>query len=212
MKNLKRFLVSFFVEMLFRLLRLTWRIKESELPAIVKTKQLAGETVTYAHWHQDEWALLGAFAGREMAVLVSDSADGSAMARVLENLGFRVLRGSSSRNAVRGFLQLIRAVRKEKLSSVSLAVDGPRGPRFEPKEGIVKLAEAFGGVLIVGAAAADRAWVFHKSWSQAFVPKPFARISVAYLQLGEAPSVEAVKKTLHQAKQLARKNVEAPRQ
>jgi len=211
-RKLKPFIVAALVEVLFRILRFTWRIEEASLPAAALARSREGATLVYAHWHQDEWALLGAYAGREMAVLVSDSEDGSAMARVLSRMGLRVLRGSSSRNAVRGFLQLVRTVRKEKIHAVSLAVDGPRGPRHEPKEGIVKLAEAFGGVVFVGAAAADRAWVFEKSWSKAFVPKPFARVALAYAEVDGEVSTESVKKALLFAKELAAKNVEAPRQ
>jgi lysophospholipid acyltransferase (LPLAT)-like uncharacterized protein len=209
MKSFRRLTIAFLVEIVFRVLKATWRIEEGALPASALARRAEGKPLVYAHWHQDEWALLGLYAGREMAVLVSDSEDGSAMARVLSRLGLRVLRGSSSRGGVKGFLQLIRTVRKEKISAVSLAVDGPRGPRHEPKDGIVKLGESFGGALFVGAADADRAWVFEKSWSKAFVPKPFARISVVYEEVQGELSTESVKRALQLAKELARKNVEA---
>jgi lysophospholipid acyltransferase (LPLAT)-like uncharacterized protein len=64
----------------------------------------------------------------------------------------------------------------------------------------------------VGAAFADRAWVFRKSWSQAFVPKPFARVVLSYAEVDGPLSKESVKKALLFAKELARKNVEAWRQ
>ncbi len=91
-------------------------------------------------------------------------------------------------------------------------MDGPRGPRFEPKEGIVKLAESFGGPLLVGGAHANRAWIFKKSWSQAFVPKPFARVVIVYREVVTPTSVEAVKSALLQAKELARQALQASRQ
>jgi len=233
MRAFKVFFISTLIEILFRLLRWTWRIEEGALPRLAQERLSQKETLVCAFWHQDEWALIGAFAGRDMAVLVSESEDGSIMARFVRRLGFRVIRGSSSRNAVRGFLQLIRTMRKEKIACVSLAVDGPRGPRYEPKAGIVKLAESFGGPLVLGAAYADRAWVFRKSWSQAFVPKPFARVVIEYTSVdseelsslksqntadqAHAESsadkrVEGVKNALMLAKDLARKRVEGLRQ
>jgi len=210
-KKLRLLLVATLVEIVLRILRATWRIEEGPLPDAALKRIAAGETTVYAHWHQDEWPFIAAYssAKREMAVLVSDSADGTAMARLATRLGFRPLRGSSTRGAVRGFLQLVRTVRKEKIKAVSLAVDGPKGPRHEPKEGIVKLAEMFGGVVVVGAAAADRAWVFKKSWSHAFVPKPFARIVLSYGEVEGELSTESVKKALQLAKQLATEKVQA---
>jgi lysophospholipid acyltransferase (LPLAT)-like uncharacterized protein len=212
LRALRRIVIAVLVECVFRVLKATWRIEEAPLPERALAQHREGKTLVYAHWHQDEWAFLGAYAGREMAVLISESEDGSAMARVVTRLGIRVLRGSSSRGAVKGFLQLLRTVRREKIRAVSLAVDGPRGPRHEPKEGIIKLSEFFGGGLVVGAAFADRAWVFRKSWSQAFVPKPFARVVLSYAEVDGPLSKESVKKALLFAKELARKNVEAWRQ
>lgn len=201
-RKIKIFIVSTLVEILFRILSKTWRIQEEPYPKEALDYQAKGNSLVCAHWHQDEWALLAVFAGRNMAVLVSESEDGSAMARLLSRMGLRVLRGSSSKSAVRGFLQLLRTVKREKIEAVSLAVDGPRGPRHEPKEGIVKLGEVLGGPLMMGAAVADRAWVFHRSWSQAFVPKPFARVVITY-SLGEN-SIDGVKSALANCKQRAR--------
>jgi lysophospholipid acyltransferase (LPLAT)-like uncharacterized protein len=226
MRAFKIFIAAALVEILFRILRWTWRIEEGAIPPEAQERLARKETLVWAHWHQDEWALFGAFSGRDMAVLVSDSADGSIMARFAERMGFRVLRGSSSKNAVRGFLQLLRSVKKEKIANVSLAVDGPRGPRYEPKAGILKLAEVLGGPLILGAAYADRAWVFRKSWSQAFVPKPFARVCIEYTCLNtndlnklesqnselSSESLANIKNALMRAKDLARRRSKAPRQ
>jgi lysophospholipid acyltransferase (LPLAT)-like uncharacterized protein len=219
LKTFRIYFLTFLIECIFRLLRMTWRIVEAPLPLEAQNRLKENKTLVYAHWHEDEWALLGVFAGREMAVLVSESQDGSIMARLLEKFGFRVLRGSSSKSAVKGFLQLLRTVRKEKIKSVSLAVDGPRGPRNEAKAGIVKLGESLGGPLVLGAAYADRAWVFRKSWSHAFVPKPFAKIFVEYtmlsldtLEQSDELKVANVKKTLLEAKELARKKAKSSRQ
>jgi lysophospholipid acyltransferase (LPLAT)-like uncharacterized protein len=116
-------------------------------------------------------------------VLVSHSRDGAAMARFLEFMGFHVSRGSSSRGAVSGFLGLLKSIKRsrdpEKL--VTLAVDGPRGPRRRAKNGIFKLAEVLDGEILSVSISADRAWVFKRSWSKAFLPKPFARVHRSFV-------------------------------
>lgn len=177
---------------IFRLLRATWRIDEEDFP--VELEEIQGprissadraKPIVFAHWHGDEWPLLGAFAGRNMAVLVSESQDGSVMSSFLRSLGFVVVRGSSSKGAVRGFLSLLRVIRKRRVPLVSLAVDGPRGPRHVPKEGVFGLEKAFGGGIVVASVALSNAWTFSKSWSRAQVPKPFSKVLVRFEHVSE---------------------------
>lgn len=190
---MRKLLLLLLIRTIFGLLRFTWRFDEEAFPvdpsdnetelksfSVESTKIKKFKPVVFAHWHGDEWPLLGAFAGRNMAVLVSESSDGSLMSSFLQKLGFVVARGSSSKGAVKGFLSLLRLIRKEKVPLVSLAVDGPRGPRHVPKEGVFGLAKAFGGGIVVATVAMSRAWTFEKSWSKAQVPKPFARLAVRY--------------------------------
>jgi lysophospholipid acyltransferase (LPLAT)-like uncharacterized protein len=169
------------VWVLFTVLRWTWRLEEGEYPEGVKARLKSGEPVVFGHYHEDEWAMLAFYAYRGMNVLVSLSKDGSLMERFLSKLGFRIARGSSSRGGVSGLLGLIRSVKEASPPRIaSLAIDGPRGPRRRVKKGIFKLAESLRAPVVAGAAAADRAWVFEKSWSKAFIPKPFARVRVRY--------------------------------
>lgn len=128
----------------------------------------------FAHWHGDEMALL-ALGGRiGVTILVSHSRDGETMARAAHSLGYRVVRGSSSRRgAVGGLLALIKAARAG--DHVVLAVDGPRGPRGVCKPGIVRLAQKAGVPLLPAGVAVSRRYLFRKSWSQVYLPLPFAR-------------------------------------
>lgn len=153
----------------------TLRYRRVDVPPIV----FSNEPKVYAHWHGDELLLLGAHIGQGLATLSSHSRDGSIMAWLLRSLGFRVVRGSSSRGAVSGLKGLIELVQKENCS-VSFAVDGPRGPRFKVKPGALKLAQTAGFWLVPGAASSTRSWVFTKAWNRAFLPKPFSRCVIVY--------------------------------
>ena len=74
--------------------------------------------------------------------LISRSRDGEFLARMGHKIGFRMARGSPAYKAVEGAKQLIDAARAGQ--SLVIAVDGPRGPIYEPKEGVIRMAEITG--------------------------------------------------------------------
>ncbi|MCX7959741.1 MAG: DUF374 domain-containing protein, partial [Deltaproteobacteria bacterium] len=71
-------------------------------------------------------------------ILVSLSKDGDIAAGVLKNLGFGVVRGSSSRRGKEALLELEALVKDGE--SAAITVDGPKGPAGEVKSGIIRLA------------------------------------------------------------------------
>src|SRR5690606_36476314 len=108
----------------------------------------------YAHWHGDELVLVGYYSFRRLAVLSSLSKDGTLMAKTLQLLGYEVFRGSSSKGGARGLIGLIRAVKAG--SQAALAVDGPKGPIYEVKPGIVDLAARTGMPIVPLRTRCDR--------------------------------------------------------
>ena len=205
-------LIAGLVRVLFSVFRLTWRIEEDSLPSPLVLALEGKGKLLLGHFHEDEWALLGVYSGLPMSVLVSKSKDGEIMSSFLEGLGFRVSRGSSSRGAIGGLRSLIDAWNDPETRMLSLAVDGPRGPRREVKPGLPRLAEEFKIPVVLGAAYADRCWVFRRSWSKAFLPKPFARIRLSYSlltpEMMDDPSrgTQIIQKALLDAKLMAERS------
>ncbi len=78
----------------------------------------------------------------KLTALISRSRDGEFLARMAQKLGYRVARGSPAHKAVEGAKQLIDAAKTGQ--SLVMAVDGPRGPIYEPKEGVIRMAELTG--------------------------------------------------------------------
>jgi lysophospholipid acyltransferase (LPLAT)-like uncharacterized protein len=78
----------------------------------------------------------------KLTALISRSRDGEFLARMAEKMGYGVARGSPAYKAVEGAKQLIDAARAGQ--SLVMAVDGPRGPIYEPKEGVIRMAELTG--------------------------------------------------------------------
>jgi lysophospholipid acyltransferase (LPLAT)-like uncharacterized protein len=64
--------------------------------------------------------------------------------------------------------------------SVGMAVDGPRGPAFDAKSGIVVLARRSGSPIVPITAAFGRSLELKKSWDRFRIPIPFAKATVAY--------------------------------
>ncbi len=108
-------------------------------------------------------------------ILVSESQDGSLINAVIESLGLKTLRGSSSRGGVKAFLSLYKLLKKSH-QYVAITVDGPRGPRHEPKAGLIELALRTGIPIIPIVPYTASAYLFKKSWDQTQLPYPFSKI------------------------------------
>jgi len=174
-RRIKIALTSVLVTSFYWLLSRTWRMKEMGLPL----GPTARNPKLYAHWHGDELLLVAVSMRKHMAIMASRSSDGELMKRVLSFLGFKVVRGSSSRGGAGGLKGLIDLMKTGKYHS-SLAVDGPRGPIYQVKPGILKLAQATGLPIIPTAAWTSSKFVFKKSWNQCYLPMPFAKCVVWY--------------------------------
>jgi hypothetical protein len=135
-----------------------------------------GENLIYACFHQDDFSCIPYFADRNICVLVSASKDGRMLASALEHFGYQTVTGSSHRKAVSGLLAAIRRVQEG--HKFTIAVDGPRGPLYEVKEGIAHLSHKSGRPIVPVKAFPRTALVAKKSWSKTALPLPFSRIDI----------------------------------
>jgi lysophospholipid acyltransferase (LPLAT)-like uncharacterized protein len=110
--------------------------------------------------------------------MTSLSRDGEMQASICRRFGLEVVRGSSSRRGFSGLMALGRRL-KEGIS-VGMAVDGPRGPAFEAKSGIVVLARRSGSPIVPITAGFGRFKQLKKAWDRFLIPLPFTRATVAY--------------------------------
>ena len=140
---------------------------------VVGLEQIQNISCGVAHWHGDELALIPRFGHLTPTILVSHSKDGEIMARGTRALGYRVIRGSSTRGAVGGLIALIKAVKEGYM--VVLAVDGPQGPRGVCKPGIIRVVQKTGVPLFPVGVATTHRFVFKKTWNQVYLPLPFSR-------------------------------------
>ena len=162
--------------LLIRALALTWRVRYVNR-AVVDGLRERKEAFLYLLWHGQLLPLLWTHRDRQIAVMISEHRDGEIIARVGSALGFRLVRGSTSRGAARALLNASREI--ESGHDVAVTVDGPRGPAGVVAPGALVIAQRTGAPMIPTAAATNRAWRL-RSWDRFMIPKPFAVITVAY--------------------------------
>lgn len=161
---------------LVRLLRLTWRVRRVR-PHLFDDAVRDEVPTVFVLWHGQILPLLAIHRRTRIAVLISEHADGEVIARVAERLGFRTVRGSTSRGAGRALIEMTRVL--EHGGSVAVTPDGPRGPDHSFAPGAVIAAQRAGVEIVPLAATASRSWRL-KSWDRFMIPKPFSRVAVAY--------------------------------
>ncbi len=101
----------------------------------------------YALWHENQCCIHGLKDKGSLNVLVSNSIDGEIITRVIEKMGFKVVRGSSERKgAVTSTMQLISRLKEGERAAIM--VDGPRGPLHKVKKGVVTIAKETGAPIV----------------------------------------------------------------
>ena len=160
---------------LFRLLAATWRVDWSGVQALERSVA-RGEGCIYALWHACLPALTVTHRDRGVATLISRHRDGELVARIVEKLGYRTARGSTTRGGEGGLKGMIDFAKEGRVLAVT--PDGPRGPSEVLKPGVIAIASASGQPIWPIAAAASSTWIL-ASWDRMRIPKPFARVVVA---------------------------------
>jgi lysophospholipid acyltransferase (LPLAT)-like uncharacterized protein len=159
-----------------RALAATWRIRVVNRGGADALRG-EGAPLVWAFWHGEMLPLLWQHRDEGVAILVSAHRDGEIIARIAHSLGYRTVRGSTSRGGGRALLGLVREL--ERGGEVAVTPDGPRGPAHQFAPGALVAAQRAGGVIVPVAAHASRAWRL-RSWDRFMIPKPFAHVTVAY--------------------------------
>ena len=134
-----------------------------------------------AYWHQHH-VLCSTLVrtwirrGFKACFLVSGSVDGEVPERIARAWGAEVIRGSANQSGALA-LRDMQGMMKRGYSIVTTA-DGPRGPKYEIKPGVIVMARIGNVPVLPIACAADHAWYLDR-WDDFMIPKPFARVVLA---------------------------------
>ena len=134
-----------------------------------------------AYWHQHHVLCAGLVRqwikrGFKACFLISGSVDGEVPERIARAYGAEVIRGSANESGALA-LRDQHAMMKKGYSIITTA-DGPRGPKYEIKSGVIVMARVGGVPIVPVSCAAERAWYLDR-WDDFMIPKPFSRVVLA---------------------------------
>ncbi|MGI9301638.1 MAG: lysophospholipid acyltransferase family protein [Gammaproteobacteria bacterium] len=180
------FLVRHAIKLLWMTCRIERVIGEKHIAPLLQSS----EPFIPCYWHQRQvfcvrYLLDQRAKGLNLGYLISPSADGDMASRMFGDIGVHIIRGSATRGGAQALREIYTMIKTHKVSPI-VTPDGPNGPIFEFKQGVVMLSQLAGAPMLPIAYGANRYWQV-KSWDRFVVPKPFARITIS---IGPPQSVD----------------------
>ena len=169
-----------------------------------------GQPVIFAAWHG--MTMMGLcyffrfYGDHRYAALVPADRRGNALSIWLRLLGvvpYSVDHYSTSLSQARGVVHFVRAVKRG--ANAFINPDGPDGPPYVVKPGVVYIAQKTGARLLPGAAFTATKYTLNR-WDRYSVPLPFSRIAIVVGEPVPAPRdgdpeaiAQALTEAMHQA-------------
>jgi lysophospholipid acyltransferase (LPLAT)-like uncharacterized protein len=148
-----------------RTLRFRWKSAKPTAPAVIM------------FWHGSMVAGWYAVRSLKPVALVSKSKDGGILAAVLAAWGFRLVRGSSTKQGREALAEAIEDARTGRAGIIAITPDGPRGPRMKYKRGAFAAAKELDVPLYHLHISYSRKRTL-QSWDKFEVPLPFSGVDL----------------------------------
>lgn len=163
------------LNLLAKLVYIAFRIQEP----FTRIKSVNNPEITpciYAMWHAHQCCIHGIKNKKNLNVLISRSVDGEIIARTVEKWGFKTVRGSKGKKgSVEATMQLIDKLKNNEC--VAMMVDGPSGPAYNAKVGIIKIAKMSGAPIVpVYWYSEDPSFLKLPSWDSFRYPFFYTRL------------------------------------
>ena len=173
--TLRAEVLSTIVHMISSMIHITLRKKIIGMPEMEKASEHGGVFVV---WHGDALIAGHVLSWRKFTALTSLSRDGDVQARVLQKLGFDIVRGSTGRGGARAAVELVNCLKRG--VSISFTPDGPRGPRRVIQNGVVFFAKKSQRPICPVVMRYSNCWNI-ATWDRYAIPKPFSRVECEFL-------------------------------
>lgn len=156
-------------------------------------------------WHRKIFTVCNATRViKKKASIVSASNDGEILSELLRREGNLLVRGSSNRDNIKSLKEALRYAKEN--YTIGIAIDGPKGPIFEPKAGAIFIAQKTGLPIVPVSSYCNRKWIFKNMWDRLEIPKPFSKNihyvgEPFYLEKGLSieEGIQRVKEKIHEA-------------
>ena len=132
------------------------------------------DQVILAFWHNRLLLMLFPYRGQKACIMNSAHRDGEIITRVIKRFGISAVRGSSTRGWLGGLKGMLEAYRRG--YDLIVVPDGPRGPRYQAKAGVLQLARVTGAPIFPVTYGAQ--WKLTvRSWDRLLIPFPLSRVT-----------------------------------
>lgn len=170
--KLKGFLLSWFL----RLQRMTWRVRiegREHLDRLYTNE----DRFLLCFWHGKYAPIFPLLEGYEACVISTQSERGNIIAEICKNFGYR-----SAQIPDRPGHEALTLIRKalSKSRAGGLGVDGPLGPRYRVKSGVIRMASMLELKLLPVSVDSRRKIVLNKRWDRMEIPLPFTTVCLAF--------------------------------
>jgi lysophospholipid acyltransferase (LPLAT)-like uncharacterized protein len=138
---------------------------------------------------------------RQLHAVISQHKDGEYVARFMEFLGIKQIRGSSKKGAVSALKGCMQVLKQQDV--LVITPDGPRGPRMKLGGNVVTFAQKSGVPIVPFAYATSRCKIF-KTWDRFILPYPFGSGSAIYgkpIYIPKKLDEKALIKTINEVEQ-----------
>jgi len=133
--------------------------------------------MVYLVWHGRMLLPLYLLRNRGIVAMVSEHGDGEVIAQAIIRLGYKTIRGSSTRGGSKALRAMIKKIKAG--AECTILPDGPRGPRCELKMGALMLAQVSGACLLPVSASSQKP-IFMNSWDRFTMWRPFSKSVVVF--------------------------------
>ncbi len=135
------------------------------------------DRLAFAIWHDKLLLPTVKFGGPDLAVLISQHADGQLLGGLIRRKGMGLVCGSTNRGGVEAVRQIVRD--DFPWRHLAITPDGPRGPRREVQPGIVYVASRTGMKIVPIGVGYLRPWRL-TSWDRFAIPRPTSRARLIF--------------------------------
>jgi lysophospholipid acyltransferase (LPLAT)-like uncharacterized protein len=136
--------------------------------------------VVGATWHRGAIFLVWFYRNQHPMIMFSRSRDGDLLAGFAEKLGIVPARGSSGKGGREAVDEMNYFLHQPGSRKAATVLDGPRGPRYAAKTGMIVLAKEAATPLLPIAVSAWPAVTLKKTWDHTIIPMPFSTVTVVY--------------------------------
>ncbi|MDQ5985922.1 MAG: hypothetical protein CSYNP_01640 [Syntrophus sp. SKADARSKE-3] len=147
-----------------------------------------GGRIIISSWHQ---RFFGGFFLPQIfkwspCIIISQSRDGDFISKVVQHIGWIPVRGSSTRGGKEALQVMVQGVGENQIGGH--IVDGPTGPPWVIKPGLISLARKTDAVICPGIVSYENAFIMN-SWDRFMIPKPFSKVLFRFGSIFSVPEI-----------------------